>query len=70
MALYNVALCYENGFGIAKDVNKAKEWYEKSAEYCKDNRAINKLSELNNKTRTPSIGSKIICLAMCGFSYS
>ena len=29
--MYNVGGCYEDGEGVTKDVNKAKEWYTKGA---------------------------------------
>ena len=31
-AQYQLATMYESGRGVAKDTNKAKEWYKKSAE--------------------------------------
>ena len=29
--MYNVGACYQLGSGVAKDLNKAKEWYTKAA---------------------------------------
>jgi tetratricopeptide (TPR) repeat protein len=31
-AQFNLGLCYENGWGIGKDIEKAMEWYTKSAQ--------------------------------------
>jgi len=32
MAQYQLGVCLENGFGVAKDEREAMEWYEKAAE--------------------------------------
>ena len=29
--MFNVGNCYENGWGVTKDVNTAREWYTKAA---------------------------------------
>lgn len=29
---YNLALCYENGDGVSKDIAEARTWYQKAAE--------------------------------------
>jgi len=29
--MYNLSICYEEGEGVTKDLNKAKEWYTKAA---------------------------------------
>ena len=44
-AQYKLALMYENGNGIEKDMNQAIYWYKKSAEQG-DEDAQNKLKEL------------------------
>jgi len=31
-AQYNLAICYENGNGVEMDLEKAVQWYQKSAE--------------------------------------
>ena len=31
IAQYNLAVMYETGNGVAKDIKKAKDWYRKSA---------------------------------------
>uniref|UniRef100_U9STP2 HCP-like protein n=1 Tax=Rhizophagus irregularis (strain DAOM 181602 / DAOM 197198 / MUCL 43194) TaxID=747089 RepID=U9STP2_RHIID len=47
-AQYNLALMYENGEGIKKDINQATYWYNKSAEQG-DQGAQNKLNKLNKR---------------------
>lgn len=32
VGMYNMGLCYENGWGLEKNNQKALEWYKKSAE--------------------------------------
>ena len=29
-AMYNLGICYEEGTGVTKDVNQAREWYTKA----------------------------------------
>ena len=29
--MFNCGNCYNNGWGVTKDVNKAREWYTKAA---------------------------------------
>lgn len=31
-AQYNLGVCYENGYGVKKDLNKAKYYYDKARE--------------------------------------
>ncbi|RIA91144.1 hypothetical protein C1645_768266, partial [Glomus cerebriforme] len=47
IAQYNVAVCYEDGIGTAKDAEKAMEWYKQSADngYDLAMRRLNELSE-------------------------
>ena len=42
--------CHENGFGTAKDLDKAKEWYEKAAKQG-DESAIKSLERLSSRLR-------------------
>jgi len=30
-AMNNIGVCYEDGRGVTKDINLAKEWYKKAA---------------------------------------
>ncbi|PKC61079.1 HCP-like protein [Rhizophagus irregularis] len=46
-AQYNVAICFDEGIGTDKNIEKAKEWYEKSANNGYE-RATKKLDELSN----------------------
>lgn len=32
IAQHNLAVCYEKGQGVEKDINKAIEWYKKAAQ--------------------------------------
>jgi TPR repeat protein len=48
VAQYNLALMYEYGKGIIKDVDKAIYWYEKSANLG-DLDALSKLINLKSK---------------------
>lgn len=41
-AFYNIGICYEMGFGVAKNVNTAKSWFKKAAEKGHQ-RALDKL---------------------------
>lgn len=43
-AQFNLAVCYEQGVGVAKDVVKAREWFEKAAENG-DARAVERCAE-------------------------
>ncbi len=50
--LYAVAMCYREGWGVKRDINKAKEWLEKSA--IRGNMlAANELGELYEKESNP-----------------
>jgi TPR repeat protein len=47
LGMCNVGTCYENGVGVAKDMNLAKEWYSKAAAQGYD-RAQVALGNLSN----------------------
>ena len=41
-AMYNLALCYDNGFGLKQDYEKAVYWYTKAGEHG-NSKALEKL---------------------------
>ena len=47
-AQYNLGVFYERGYGVTKDLNKAKEWSQLAADQGLE-LAINKIKEINNK---------------------
>ena len=49
-ALYNLGFCYEKGNGVEKDLNKAKEYYEKAAGFGYED-ALNFLNRLGNNNK-------------------
>jgi TPR repeat protein len=47
--MYNCGVCYEEGRGVTKDVNTAREWYTKAVAqgHAKAQTQLNELNELN-----------------------
>ena len=43
----NIGVCYHDGKGVTKDINKAIEWYKKAAseEYVKAKEALDRINQ-------------------------
>lgn len=50
IAQYSLGYCYENGWGIVKDMEKALEYYHKAADHGYED-AIKALERLENKDK-------------------
>lgn len=47
-AQYSLGFMFEHGQGVEKNINKAKEWYEKAAKQNYES-AVKALNEMKNK---------------------